>query len=137
MKLRESKKVAAHSLITNTDPNETAGNVLDIIEDIPSNMFLSYNTDLGPPYRVLLDTNFICFTIQKHMDIFQGLMDCFMAKCIPHITDCVVGEIEKMGHRKRLTLQVATDPRIVRLTCQHKGTYADDCIFNRISEVNF
>ena len=30
---------------------------------------------------------------------------------------------------------VAKDPRFKRLKCMHKGTYADDCIVNRISQV--
>lgn len=54
---------------------------------------------------------------------------------IPCVTDCVIGELEKMGHRFRLALKLARDPRFKRLTCSHKGTYADDCIVQRISEV--
>lgn len=57
-----------------------------------------------------------------------------MAKCIPTVTDCVVAELEKMGHRYRLALRLATDPRVARLTCCHKGTYADDCLVNRVTE---
>ena len=29
---------------------------------------------------------------------------------------------------------VAKDPRFERLTCAHKGTYADDCLVNRVTE---
>lgn len=32
--------------------------------------------------------------------------------------------------------RVAKDPRIKRLTCDHVGTYADDCIVNRVQEVS-
>jgi hypothetical protein len=44
-------------------------------------LFLSHNTDLGPPYRILVDTNFINFSIQNKIELVQGMMDCLMAKC--------------------------------------------------------
>jgi U3 small nucleolar RNA-associated protein 24 len=44
-------------------------------------LFLSHNTNLGPPYRVLVDTNFINFSIQNKIELVQGMMDCLMAKC--------------------------------------------------------
>lgn len=34
-------------------------------------MYFRYNTQLGPPYRVILDTNFINFSIQNKLDIMQ------------------------------------------------------------------
>ena len=49
--------------------------------------------------------------------------------CIP---DCVIGELEKLGEKFKVALRVAKDPRFVRLTCQHKGIYADDCICHRV-----
>jgi U3 small nucleolar RNA-associated protein 24 len=48
-------------------------------------LFLSHNTDLGPPYRVLVDTNFINFSIQNKIELVQGMMDCLMAKCVSAI----------------------------------------------------
>ena len=95
-------------------------------------MFFEHNTQLGPPYHVLIDTNFINFSIQHKMDVFKSLMDCLLAKAIPCITDCVVAELEKMGHRYRLALKLTKDPRFKRLSCSHKGTYADDCIVDRV-----
>lgn len=50
-------------------------------------LFLSHNTDLGPPYRVLVDTNFINFSIQNKIELVQGMMDCLMAKC-----ECMLAE---------------------------------------------
>ena len=97
-------------------------------------LFFSHNTQLGPPYQVLVDTNFINFSIQHKMDIINSMMDAMLAKCIPVLTDCVVAEIEKMGHRFRLALKLTKDPRFKRLTCMHKGTYADDCIIDRIKQ---
>ena len=47
-----------------------------------TSLFLSHNTDLGPPYRILVDTNFINFSIQNKIELVQGMMDCLMAKCM-------------------------------------------------------
>ena len=61
-------------------------------------------------------------------------MDAMLAKCIPCITDCVVAEIEKMGHWFRLALKLTKDPWFKRLTCLHKGTYADDCLVDWVKQ---
>lgn len=97
-----------------------------------SSMFFSHNTALGPPYRILLDTNFINFSIQNKLDIVKAAMDCLYAKCIPCITDCVMAELEKLGPKFRVALRAAKDPRFEILKCTHKGTYADDCICHRV-----
>ncbi len=34
----------------------------------PSALFFSYNNQLGPPYHIILDTNFINFSIQNKLD---------------------------------------------------------------------
>jgi U3 small nucleolar RNA-associated protein 24 len=41
--------------------------------------------------------------------------------------------LEKLGPKYRIALRVARDPRFERLPCSHKGTYADDCIIDRIN----
>ena len=51
-----------------------------------SALFFQYNTQLGPPFHVLVDTNFINFSIKNKMDIIQSMMDCLYAKCTPYIT---------------------------------------------------
>ena len=61
-------------------------------------------------------------------------MDCLLGKCVPYIPDCVIAEMEKLGHKCRLALRLAKDPRFERLICDHKGTYADDCIVNRVKQ---
>lgn len=107
------------------------------IRELPkvcSGMFFQYNTNLAPPYQIIVDTNFINFSIQHKMDVLKSMMDCLLGKCIPCVTDCVIGELEKMGHRFRLALKLARDPRFKRLTCMHKGTYADDCLVQRVTE---
>lgn len=97
-----------------------------------SSMFFQHNSALGPPYRVLVDTNFINFSLQNKIELVQGMMDCLYAKTIPCITTCVLSELEKLGPKYRIALRVARDPRFERLECTHKGTYADDCIIERI-----
>ena len=32
--------------------------------------------------------------------------------------------------------RIAKDPRFERLPCVHKGTYADDCLVDRVTQVN-
>ncbi|VDN43992.1 unnamed protein product [Gongylonema pulchrum] len=73
---------------------------------IPSAMFLKYNTDLGPPFHVIVDTNFVNFSIKYRIDMMQGFMDCLYAK----------------------------NSRFKRLICSHKGVYADDCIVQRVTQ---
>mmetsp|Transcript_69175 Transcript_69175/g.165871 ORF Transcript_69175/g.165871 Transcript_69175/m.165871 type:complete len:209 (+) Transcript_69175:46-672(+) len=107
------------------------------VKEIPkahSSLFFQYNLNLRPPYQLLVDTNFINMSIQMKLDVFQASMQCLLAKCVPCITDCVMGELEKMGAKYRLALRLAKDPRFQRLSCQHKGTYADDCLCDRVSQ---
>ena len=68
---------------------------------------------------------------------------------IPCVTDCVISELEKLGQRYRLALRyvcsyplfsscllslsVARDSRFERLPCSHNGTYADDCLVQRVT----
>lgn len=54
---------------------------------------------------------------------------------IAYITDCVVGELEKLGQKYRVALKIIKDPRFERLTCLHKGIYADDCLVQRVMQV--
>ena len=97
-------------------------------------LFLEYNTQLGPPFHILLDTNFINFSIKHKIDINKGFMDALAAKAIPYVTECVVGELEKMGRRFRVALKMIADSRFKRLSCLHKGTYADDCLVQRVTQ---
>ncbi|PWZ01456.1 Fcf1-domain-containing protein [Testicularia cyperi] len=108
------------------------GQIVRHISTPASSMFFEHNTQLGPPYRVLVDTNFINFALQNKIELVQGMMDCLYAKSIPCITTCVLSELEKLGPKYRVALRVARDPRFERLECSHKGTYADDCIIQRI-----
>uniref|UniRef100_A0A1B6KQ35 rRNA-processing protein FCF1 homolog n=2 Tax=Graphocephala atropunctata TaxID=36148 RepID=A0A1B6KQ35_9HEMI len=104
------------------------------VPQVSSALFFQYNTQLGPPYHVLIDTNFVNFSIKNKLDIFQSMMDCLYAKCIPYVTDCVIGELEKLGQKYRVALKILKDPRFERISCVHKGTYADDCIVQRVTQ---
>ncbi|XP_065882865.1 rRNA-processing protein FCF1 homolog [Dysidea avara] len=109
----------------------------DKVKHVPqasSALFFAYNTQLGPPYHVIVDTNFINFSIKNKLDIVKSMMDCLYAKCVPCITDCIVGELEKLGSHFSVALKIIKDPRFERLPCMHKGTYADDCIVNRVEQ---
>lgn len=102
------------------------------VDKTSSALFFKYNTQLGPPYRVLLDTNFINFSIRNKLDVVSSMMDCLYAECIPCMTECVLAELEKLGQKYRVALRIAKDPRIERLPCDHKVMYADDCICDRV-----
>ena len=39
------------------------------VEQAVSALFFQYNTQLGPPYHILVDTNFINFSIRKKLDM--------------------------------------------------------------------
>ncbi|KAI7901887.1 Fcf1-domain-containing protein [Cokeromyces recurvatus] len=104
------------------------------VTQVASSMFFQYNSALGPPYHVLVDTNFINFSIQNKLELVKSMMDCLYAKSVPCITDCVLAELEKLGPKYRIALKIARDPRFERLPCSHKGTYADDCLVNRVMQ---
>ncbi|ETS63856.1 hypothetical protein PaG_02178 [Moesziomyces aphidis] len=129
-----AKKAAASGKIVNENGQQITpdGTLVRRIDTPASSMFFEHNTQLGPPYRVLVDTNFINFALQNKIELVQGMMDCLYAKSIPCITTCVISELEKLGPKYRIALRVARDPRFERLECSHKGTYADDCIIERI-----
>eukprot|EP00798_Chlamydomonas_sp_ICE-L_P010390 gene10390-8332_t len=63
------------------------------VEKASSALFFKHNTQLGPPYQVLIDTNFINFSIKNKIDLVQGMVDCLYAECRPCITDCVMAEL--------------------------------------------
>ncbi|KAM8921287.1 rRNA-processing protein FCF1 homolog [Pelodytes ibericus] len=75
------------------------------VPQVPSCLFFQYNTNLGPPYHILVDTNFINFSIKAKLDLVQSMMDCLYAKCVPCITDCVMAELEKLGQKYRVALR--------------------------------
>jgi len=71
---------------------------------------------------------------RKKLDMVRSMMDCLLAKCIPCITDCVMGELEKLGSKYKIALRLAKDPRFERIPCNCKGCYADDCITQMVKQ---
>ncbi|KAF2255421.1 rRNA-processing protein-like protein FCF1 [Trematosphaeria pertusa] len=102
------------------------------IPQAPSSMFFMANQALGPPYSVLIDTNFLSHTVRAKLDLQTALMNLLYAKATPIITSCVMAELEKLGPKYRIALRIARDERWERLKCDHTGTYADDCIVDRV-----
>ncbi|ELA42233.1 uncharacterized protein VICG_00632 [Vittaforma corneae ATCC 50505] len=89
---------------------------------------------IKPPYQVILDTNFINDCIRKKMDLEQSLIECLEGEVDLLVPECVFGELEKLGRVYRVALNMIKGLKIETLKCSHKGTYADDCIINRIKE---
>ena len=150
-KQKQTRKVAvAKKVITAKDPRivanqkkqvadakmvaEKKGSAEKQVTQTPTAMFFQYNSELGPPYHVLVDTNFINFSIKNKLEMYKSMMDCLLAKCIPCVTDCVMAELEKLGGKYRLAMKLAKDPRFERLACTHSGTYADDCLLQRCQQ---
>ncbi|KAI8944232.1 Fcf1-domain-containing protein [Xylaria longipes] len=132
------KKNAGKADAQNPQKAKTSGpsndQVVREIPQMPSGLFFQHNQALQPPYSVLLDTNFLSHTIQRKLPLLESMMDCLYAKCIPIITSCVMAELEKLGPKYRMALRIARDERWERITCDHKGTYADDCIVDRVMQ---
>lgn len=94
--------------------------------------YFTINHNLAPPYNIIIDTNFIIHSVRKKMDIEIEFMRVLFSNVVIYIPECVFGEIEKMGFKYRVSLIAARKLKHQVLICDHKSTYADDCIINRI-----
>ena len=47
-----------------------------------------------------------------------------------------MAELEQLGAKYGIALRIIKDPRFERLSCLHKGTYADDCLVQRVTQVS-
>lgn len=81
-------------------------------EQSSSALFFQYNTQLGPPYYILVDTNFINFSIKNKLEIVKSMMDCLYAKCKSTVPSFLEWEQQKrnnvflsMKKKKKTTLQ--------------------------------
>lgn len=115
-------------------PPDPSAELEEDTETLPSSMFFSYNQALGPPFRILVDTNMLWQTCSDKIDIFDGLEKCLLAKCIPMVTSCVIAELEKLGRKFHLALKLAKDPRFRCIKCGCRGNYADDCLVNIVTK---
>ena len=78
-KEKSVRRVYVVSLIPELDLTDAFSNL--IRTQAASSLFLQHNTALVPPYRVLIDTNFINFSLQNKLELMSGMMDCLYAKC--------------------------------------------------------
>lgn len=131
-KFAATKRIITKKTQEKKEPPKADPELTKHVPQVSSALFFQFNEAIKPPYQVLIDTNFINLSIQKKIDLVRGMMDSLYAKCIPLITDCVMAELEKLGPKFRIALKLAKDPRIQRLSCSHKGTYADDCLVHRV-----
>lgn len=95
-------------------------------------------------YNFVLSTDFPCRVFSRgafltpFIEIFQDSaikVEWRSIWAIPYVTDCVIGELEKMGQKFKIALKILKDPRFQRLSCHHKGIYADDCLVQRVTQV--
>ncbi|OQO13152.1 hypothetical protein B0A48_02616 [Cryoendolithus antarcticus] len=128
-RLKKNQETAADAQQKKKKPGDE---LIREIPQAPSNLFFQHNTALQAPYQILVDTNFLSHTVHHKLPLLTTLMDTLYATCTPLITDCVMAELEKLGPKYRIALQIARDEKFERLKCDHKGTYADDCIVDRV-----
>eukprot|EP00804_Cyclotella_cryptica_P008234 CCRYP_015159-RA/>CCRYP_015159-RA protein AED:0.23 eAED:0.23 QI:0/-1/0/1/-1/0/1/0/108 len=62
------------------------------------------------------------------------MMDCVLAKCIPCIIDCIMGELKKLRLKYKVALGMAQDLRFERIPCNCKGCYANDCLVKMVTQ---
>ncbi|VDM53380.1 unnamed protein product, partial [Angiostrongylus costaricensis] len=106
--------------------------------------FLKYENQLGLPFGILVDTNFVNFAVKNRLVVIQGFrgwavftltvftVDVFIS-AIPYVTDCVMGELEKAGRRFKIALKVVKNIRFQHLRCDHKVIYADESLVQQVT----
>lgn len=105
------------------------------IDVVPTALFFSHNEQLGPPYYVIVDTNFLNMCVKNKLEPIESMMNCLFAKCIPVVLDSVLAELEKLGVKYRVALRLARDSRFVKMPGYlEKGTYADDDIVMMVKQ---
>ena len=91
------------------------------------------------PNYVLIDTNFIYFSLKNKINPISSLTDCLNSLSIPCISECVLMEIEKLGPKFKLALKFIKNKNFIKLRCLHPKNiiYADDCIYNTVNLSRF
>ncbi|KAI5128174.1 U3 small nucleolar RNA-associated protein 24 [Nematocida parisii] len=118
-------------------PDQEASKTPDIREDEINpdlRKYFDINHNLNPPYNVILDTNFVNMSLRRKIDIAPALISCLFSRANMFVTDCVVAEMEKLGKVHLLALKVIKGEKYHRLKCDHSGTYADNCIVDRVKQ---
>ncbi|CAE7724700.1 FCF1, partial [Symbiodinium sp. KB8] len=84
-KTRKTKKIGLKKILAKTDmrlkANQEAAaeekkkkGAVRNLQKHSASLFFAYNTQLGPPYHVLVDTNFINFAIKNKLDLVRAMM---------------------------------------------------------------
>lgn len=95
---------------------------------------LILNTAIRPPYNVILDTNFINDCVRKKLVLEEVVSGCLEANVKLFVPECVFAELEKLGRVYRVALNMVKAMPTTTLKCLHRGTYADNCILQRVKE---
>lgn len=90
---------------------------------------LNKRKDYKPPFQILLDTNFILHSIKKKIPLTNLTTQTFLSNITINIPRCVFSELEKL--KNFLAIKLLNNTNHNKLICDHKGDYADDCIYNR------
>lgn len=53
---------------------------MDYSDAMPTSLFFAHNEALVPPYRVIIDTNFINLSLENRIDLVKAMMDVLYAK---------------------------------------------------------
>ncbi|KAJ2134859.1 rRNA-processing protein fcf1, partial [Coemansia sp. RSA 678] len=69
MRLKKNQKQASD------DKAALVAKQINHVDRESSTMFFKYNTALGPPYHIIIDTNFINFALQNRLELVQAMMD--------------------------------------------------------------
>lgn len=129
-KLKKARKMALAKIKREEEPEKETEDIVSSTEEERASVF----TQIRPPYKVILDTNFINDCIRRKMDLTEALSKCLDANVQLFVPECVFAELEKLGKLYRIALNMIKNTEINTLKCIHKGTYADNCILERVTE---
>mmetsp|Transcript_18749 Transcript_18749/g.29267 ORF Transcript_18749/g.29267 Transcript_18749/m.29267 type:complete len:135 (+) Transcript_18749:1023-1427(+) len=92
------------------------------------------------PFYILIDTNFVYFSIKNKLDLLNSFLDCFCSRFVICTTECVLKELENLGQKFKVALKILKGDFVQIISCFHspKIKYADDCLlFNSINNKFF
>ena len=81
---RQDQRIKDAAAAKNADPDKSSKkkkdkNKLGVeahhVAQTPSNLFFHANTALGPPYHIIVDTNFINHSLRNKLDLLSTMMD--------------------------------------------------------------
>ncbi|KAG6434294.1 hypothetical protein SASPL_105918 [Salvia splendens] len=134
------------------------------VPQVSSSLYFKHNTALGPPYRLDLEKAMMdclyakctpCITdcVMAELEKLGQKYRVALRHSPDRVEDDLMGftpdwarrtgrwmkrvvEVQLQGLSKWMMLcfEIAKDPRFERLPCIHKGTYADDCLVDRVTQ---